>query len=99
MLMLIEILGKDFVVWDKGCTIRFRKPAKVPIFAQFKITPEMLKDVHDNVAQLNEYTFTWKVEFKDEGGTSYCELDKVLYVAKKSFYKQKLLARANASKP
>ena len=26
MLMLIENLGRDYIVWDKSATIRFRKP-------------------------------------------------------------------------
>src|SRR5262245_57623528 len=38
MLMLIYILGKDYVVWDKGCTIRFLRPCKETVFAEFLIT-------------------------------------------------------------
>lgn len=93
MLMLIEILGSEFVVWDKGCTVRFRRPARTTIFAKFAITPEMLKDVRDNVAKHGEYSFTWKAEFKDKDGVVYCELDKVLYVAQKSVYKEKVRRR------
>ena len=40
MLMFIQILGPKFVVWDKGCTIRFKKPAKKTLFAKFLITDE-----------------------------------------------------------
>jgi hypothetical protein len=28
MVMLIEILGRDYVVWDKSASIRFRKPGE-----------------------------------------------------------------------
>jgi hypothetical protein len=28
MLMLIENLGSDYIVWDKSATIRFKKPGK-----------------------------------------------------------------------
>ena len=91
MLMLMEILGPAFVVWDKGCTIRFKKPAKGTIQANFEITPAMLTDVRDNVAKNHEYTFTWKIEFKNSKGVVYS--DKVLYIAEKEFYKEKLKAR------
>lgn len=94
MLMLMEILGPAFVVWDKGCTIRFKKPAKGLIQANFEITPAMLADVRENVAKSREYTFTWKVEFKDSHGVVYSEFDKVLYVADKEFYKEKLKNRS-----
>jgi hypothetical protein len=93
MLMLIEILGKEFVVWDKGCTIRFRRPAKTAIFAEFEITPSMEADVRERVARENEITFTWKVEYKDVAGNTYCEFDKVLYVAKKDYYSEKMRKR------
>lgn len=93
MLMLMEILGLDYVVWDKGCSIRFRRPSKVPMFAEFVITPEMIADVREQVSKAHEYTFIWKVEYKDKQGNVYCEFDKVLYVAEKSFYKEKTKRR------
>lgn len=99
MLMLMELLGKNYIVWDKGCTIRFKKPAKKPIYANFEITPEMLRDVKDNVAANGEYTFTWQIFYKDKEGSIYAEFDKVMYAATKEFYKQKLKAKANKSEP
>lgn len=35
MLMLMRILGSGYVVWDKGCTIRFKRPARETLFADF----------------------------------------------------------------
>jgi hypothetical protein len=93
MLMLMEILGKDFVVWDKGCTIRFKRPAKTTLFAEFKITPQMLAGVREAVTRDQETTFTWKAEYKDREGAVYAEFDKVLYVASKEFYRQKMAKR------
>jgi acyl-coenzyme A thioesterase PaaI-like protein len=87
MLMLMRILGTDYVVWDKGCTIRFKKPAKKTIYAKFLITPEMLKEVKDKVAAEGKTTFTWSIAYKDKDGVVYSEFDKVLYVATKEAYK------------
>jgi hypothetical protein len=96
MLMLMKILGNDYVVWDKGCTLRFKRPAKETIFADFHVTPEMLKDVHQKVDTQGEYSFTWTIYYKDKAGVVYSEFDKVVYVAKKEFYKQKMQKRAEA---
>lgn len=93
MLMLLEILGPDYVVWDKGCTIKFKRPATGLIESKFIITQEMLEDLHKNVATAGEYSFTWKTDFRDRNNQVYCEFDKVLYVAKKDFYKEKLKKR------
>lgn len=97
MLMLMQVLGKNYIVWDKGCTIRFKKPAEEPIFARFLITDEMLKDVLDNVAAKGEYTFTWMIQYKDKNDVVYAEFDKVMYAATKSFYKEKLKKREQSS--
>jgi len=89
MLMLMHILGKNFVVWDKGCTIRFKRPAKKTLFAEFHITSEMLAKVKNAVAENFETRFTWTIAYKDEQGIVYAEFDKVLYVATKAFYVEK----------
>lgn len=87
MLMLMRILGPEYVVWDKGCTIRFKRPAKETIYAKFHITAEMLKDVLTKVEADGKTTVTWTVAYKDKNGVVYSEFDKVLYVAKKEVYK------------
>src|SRR5690606_33616469 len=36
MLILIDALGKDFLVWDKAATIRFLKPGLSDVSAKFE---------------------------------------------------------------
>jgi acyl-coenzyme A thioesterase PaaI-like protein len=97
MLMLMRLLGKSYVVWDKGCTIRFKRPAKVTLHADFHVTPEMLDDVKRAVADAGSTEFTWTVRYKDADGVVYAEFDKVLYVATKAFYAQRQKDRESAS--
>src|SRR6185312_12769568 len=40
MLILIENLGRDYIVWDKAANIRFRKPGKTDLYAKFEVTEE-----------------------------------------------------------
>ena len=37
MLMLIENLGRNYIVWDKSASIRFRKPGKGRMRAEFRL--------------------------------------------------------------
>src|ERR1043165_2786172 len=37
MIQLMMILGRDYVVWDKAATIRFRKPGRSTLSATLKI--------------------------------------------------------------
>jgi uncharacterized protein DUF4442 len=94
MLMLMRILGRDFVVWDKACTIRFKRPARETLFADFHIDERMLTEVRETVERDGEGTFTWPIALRASTGTVFAEFDKVLYVAKKDFYETKLRRRA-----
>ena len=94
MLMLMRILGREYVVWDKACTIRFKRPARETLFADFHIDDRMLTEVRETVERDGEGTFTWPVALHASTGTVYAEFDKVLYVARKDFYEAKLRRRA-----
>ena len=37
MIMLIHLLGPDYVVWDKAATIRFKRPGRTTLVARFVI--------------------------------------------------------------
>jgi acyl-coenzyme A thioesterase PaaI-like protein len=93
MLMLQRLLGRGFIVWDKGSAIRFKRPASRTLFARFHVTPAMLAQVHEAVAARGEADFTWSVQLEDEGGIVHAEIDRTLYVADKAFYKRKQEAR------
>jgi len=99
MLMLMRILGPRYVVWDKACTIRFKRPARETLFADFHIDDQMLTQVREEVERNGEGTFTWPVALQDTSGAVYVEFDKVLYVAKKDFYETKLRQRAPGKTP
>ena len=37
MILLMHSLGREYVVWDKAASIRFRKPGRSTLFAQFLV--------------------------------------------------------------
>ncbi len=96
MLMLHKILGDAYVVWDKGCVARFKRPAKTTLFAEFHVSPARLDEIVAAVKSRGEADFMWTIQYKDSAGVVHAEFDKTLYVADKSFYKHKLGARAAA---
>jgi hypothetical protein len=83
MFMLINILGRDYIVWDKGAEIDFVSPGKTDVFAEFKITDEIIEDIKTKTAEGNKYIFTLPVEVKDKNGNLVANVNKVLYVRKK----------------
>ncbi len=51
MLMLLQILDKQFVVWDKAASIRFRKPGRSTLYARYVLTDELIDGIRADVAQ------------------------------------------------
>jgi len=97
MVQLINILGKDYVVWDKAATIRFRRPGDKTLYAEFKITDDLLQEIETEIATHQEKDFVLSVNLTDETGKVYAEVEKVIYIASKEFYKQKRASKANQS--
>jgi acyl-coenzyme A thioesterase PaaI-like protein len=80
MLMLLENLGNDYIVWDKAATIRFRKPGRGTVSASFRISQDQIDEIKRAVAQEGKIERTFKVEIKDNEGTLIAEVDKLLHI-------------------
>lgn len=83
MLMLINLLGKGYIVWDKGATIRFKRPGTTKVYAQFRLTPEQLQEFREELKGKNKIEPVLTVYIKDEEGNVIAEVDKTLYIKKK----------------
>lgn len=89
MVQLIQILGDNYIVWDKSAKINFRRPIKKTVFAQFLLTDELIQSVKDEVAEKQHMLLDLKVKFVDEQGLLYADISKTLYIADKKYYKEK----------
>jgi acyl-coenzyme A thioesterase PaaI-like protein len=84
MLMLIKLLGPDFVVWDKAATIRFRRPGRSTLLATFRLTEADLDAIRVAVARDGRCEPRFLVELKDEAGEVCASCEKLLSVRRRS---------------
>ena len=84
MLMLIKNLGKEYIVWDKGANIRFKKPGKGKVYAEFTLSESIIQEIKSHVDVNTKMDYVFNVEIKDDQGKLICEVDKVVYIRKKS---------------
>ena len=89
MIQLMQILGKEYVVWDKKTEIRFKRPAYENAFATFEFTSSEIEEIKQKVQAENEIDYSKILHIIDKNGTIFTELDKTLYISTKTFYKQK----------
>ena len=83
MLMLLEILGRDFVVWDKAASIRFKKPGTGRVSAEFKILDADVESIKADVETFGKTERVWPVEIKNSDGVTIAEVQKTLWISKK----------------
>lgn len=84
MLMLIQNLGRDYIVWDKSANIRFRKPGKGRVVARFRLSEEQIEGIRRDLQTQPKIEPTFLVEVTDESGAVIAEVQKVLHVRKKN---------------
>lgn len=83
MLMLIEHLGKQYIVWDKAGAIRYKKPAKGTVYATFELTKEKIAEIKRLADENPKHEPTFLVEIKDDEGNVVAEVDRLVYVKRK----------------
>lgn len=93
MIMLSKILGKDFIVWDKAASIKFKRPGKETLYAKFLFTPEHIAHIQKAVLEKGETELVLPVKWQDKNGNVIAEIDRIVYAATKPFYKAKIEAR------
>jgi acyl-coenzyme A thioesterase PaaI-like protein len=93
MIQLVQILGEDYVVWDKTATIHFKRPAKEHLYCKFIFTDEEIATIKKQVATSGEMTHEKTTQLTNAQEQVFAEVIKTLYIAEKSFYKEKLKKR------
>jgi hypothetical protein len=83
MLMLMANLGRDYIVWDKAASVRYRKPGRGTVRAEFRLTDAQLDDIREKLKTLPKYEPVFKVEVRDEQRMVIAEVEKLLHVRRK----------------
>ena len=84
MLMLIECLGKDYIVWDKAATIRFKRPGKGTVSAAFRLSDQQIDEIKQALTSQDKIEPAFVVQVKDESGLVVAEVEKLLHVRRKA---------------
>ena len=83
MIQLMQILGRDYVVWDKAATIRFRKPGRSTLSATFKIDDAEVETIRRLTANGEPADRVYKVDLVDREGVVHASVEKTIYIRKR----------------
>ena len=84
MLMLINILGSGYIVWDQAAEITFRRPGRGKMTALFTLSKEQIEDIRRQTAEGQTYRPRFSVQVRDQQGETVAEVVKVLYIRRKT---------------
>ncbi|TGN20485.1 DUF4442 domain-containing protein [Leptospira idonii] len=83
MLILLERLGKDYIVWDKAGNMEFVKPGTGKVSAEFHITDAEIDRIKEEIEKKKKGDFTFHADVVGEGGEVIARVEKIVYVRKR----------------
>ena len=83
MFMLINILGGDYMVWDKSACIEFKKPGTTEVIASFQLSEERIKEIIEKTKTGDPYFAEFHVNVMDTNQEVVASVDKIVYVRRK----------------
>lgn len=90
MIQLMNILGTDYVVWDKSAEIKFKRPAKENSYVDFIFTNEEITQIKERVKEEKEIDLYKEIKITNKDASAvYAEVSKIIYIADKNYYKNK----------
>ncbi len=83
MVMLINILGTEYIVWDKTASIRFRRPGKGAVFAKYRISDAQVEEIRQALKSEGKIEREFPIDVKDASSEVIAEVRKLLHFRKK----------------
>ena len=83
MLMLIKVLGRGYIVWDKAAKIRFKRPGKETLFAEFLLTAGEIDEIKRLLETEKSIDRIYNIELVDKNGKAHALIEKTLYIARR----------------
>ncbi len=88
MLMLIQNLGKDYIIWDKAASIRFKKPGTGLVRAVFELPESRLAEIREQLKTSAKIEPVFHVNVLNAAGEVVAEVEKLLYIRHKKALRQ-----------
>ena len=80
MILVMESLGRDYVVWDRAGEIQFVSPGREDVYADFNLDDAVLDELRTAAASGDKVLRWFDVDVKTAGGELVAKVRKQLYV-------------------
>lgn len=83
MTLFVVNLGRDYIVWDKAATIRFRQPGRSDLFAEFALDDTDIAAVKQRLAHEPKMDWHKTVRVVNPQGELIAEIEKTIHIRRK----------------
>lgn len=83
-------LGRDYIVWDKHASIRYRRPGKATLYAECRVTDAELDELRQRLENEPSVDVTREIALVDGQGVVHAVIEKTVFVSKKDAYLRRL---------
>ncbi len=83
MLILMNKLGRDYIVWDKAANIKFKSPGRDCVSCTFEITAEQVESIKREVEEQGKCEPHFEALIYGESGELVAKVEKTLWVKMK----------------
>lgn len=83
MLLVMQSLGRDYIVWDKAGAIEFVKPGRGTVRASFDLEEDVLDELRQATADGDKVLRWFNTDVIDASGDVVARVRKQLYVRRK----------------
>ncbi|MBF0491380.1 MAG: DUF4442 domain-containing protein [Deltaproteobacteria bacterium] len=83
MLMLIQILGPEYIIWDKSAQVEFLKPGKNFLEACLLISEEEIQTIKRLLKTERSIDRNYPIDLIDKEGRLCARVTKTIYIRKK----------------
>ncbi len=84
MLLLMQQLGPDYLVWDQAARIEFLKPGRGEVRAAIRLPRERTEQIRAEAADGAPCRPEFEIQIEDSDGTAIARVHKTLYVRRKN---------------
>lgn len=79
MLLLMQLLGRNYLVWDKAAEVEFISPGRRDVHARFDIDDALLGVIRAQTADGDKYLHWFVNDIRDEAGVLVARVRKQVY--------------------
>jgi len=83
LVMLIQVLGPSYIVWDKASAIRYKKPGRTTLYAKAVLEDAEIEFIRNELTCKPKIDRIYQIDLVDVNDVVHASIEKKLHIRKK----------------